>query len=138
MLDGDLSLSRDVAPGLRVDGDRTLLWQVLHNLLSNALKYRQPADGWVRIEGRFQGALVEVHLVNASDGLPNDVVDHLFERFYRASNSRNRRVDGTGLGLSVSREIARALGGELRLAPQRAGEVCFLLLLPRAGSKHAT
>ena len=133
VLDGQLALSCEVAPGLRVDGDRALLWQVLHNLLSNALKYRQPADGWVRIEARAQGALVELRIANASDGLSKEVLEHLFERFYRASDSRNRRVDGTGLGLSVSREIARALGGELRLAPQRQGEVCFVLMLPKAG-----
>ena len=73
-----------------------------------------------------------VAIGNTGPGIPPDEVGRVFERFYRADKARNRRVDGTGLGLNLAREIARAHGGDLLLTESRAGWTAFELVLPAA------
>jgi signal transduction histidine kinase len=132
MLASGLRLDFAVQPGLRMQGDPGLLRQLLHNLVSNAVKYNV-ADGWLRITAHGPSnadGLLAVRVANASMGIPPADRERIFERFYRADVARNRRIEGIGLGLSLSREIARAHGGELRLDPPRPGEVSFSLTLP--------
>jgi len=127
----NLALRADLAPNVRVRADRDLLRQVLQNLLSNACKYNREG-GEIACELRRQGRLAVLTVMNTVD--PETAIDRdrLFDRFYRGDRSRNRKVDGAGLGLSLAREIARAHGGELTLDPPRPGEVAFRLTLPAA------
>jgi signal transduction histidine kinase len=132
MLAPGLRLDFEVPPGLRMQGDPGLLRQSLHNLVSNAVKYNI-ADGWLRITAHGPGredGLLRVRVANASQGIPPADRERIFERFHRSDAARNRRIEGVGLGLSLSREIARAHGGDLRLDPARPGEVSFSLTLP--------
>ncbi|AUT00624.1 two-component sensor histidine kinase [Nostoc sp. CENA543] len=124
-----LQVEIKITPGLQVDGDRDLLNQVLQNLLSNAIKYNLP-EGWIQIEARQRGKIVYITISNASQDIPIGDRDRLFERFYRGDLSRNRKVDGTGLGLSLAREITIAHGGELYLEPTVLGQTAFTLRLP--------
>jgi nitrogen fixation/metabolism regulation signal transduction histidine kinase len=110
-------------------GDPQQLRQVLHNLLSNAIKYNSP-NGWIRIAAVRQGGFIEVSIANSSPGILATDRDRIFERFYRADSARNRQIDGVGLGLSLSREIARAHGGDLRLVEAGEGAARFLVWLP--------
>ncbi|MGB3613345.1 MAG: ATP-binding protein [Elainellaceae cyanobacterium] len=126
-----LRVEADVAPQLSVQGDRDLLTQVLQNLISNAIKYNMP-DGWVRIEARRQPDAIQVSITNASRGIPEGDRDRIFDRFYRGDPARNRRVEGLGLGLSLSREIVHAHGGRLDLALSLGDQTTFLLTLPTA------
>ncbi len=112
-----------------VRGDRDLLRQVLQNLTSNAIKYGTP-DGWIRISATLQAKQWWIDVANASDGIPADKREQLFERFYRVDATHMRKIDGVGLGLSLAKEIARAHGGELSLHAADPGEVCFRLQLP--------
>lgn len=125
-----LTVNTDIDRGLQVQGDRDLLTQIFQNLLSNAIKYNQP-DGWIRIEARRRQANVWVAFTNASEGIRPDESDRVFDRFHRGDAAHSRRIDGTGLGLSLSREIARAHGGDLQLAPLIPGQTRFILVLPR-------
>jgi signal transduction histidine kinase len=132
MLAPGLRIEVAVQPGLRMQGDPGLLRQLLHNLVSNAVKYNV-ADGWLRISAHGPGSadrLLRVRVANASTGIPPADRERIFERFHRADAARNRRIDGVGLGLSLSREIARAHGGDLQLDPGAPGEVVFSLTLP--------
>jgi CheY-like chemotaxis protein len=101
-----------------MNGDAARVRQVLHNLLSNAVKFtdhgrigvrawRDPADGRVCIEVEDSGI-----------GIPAEQMEHVFEAFHQAENAFDRRFGGTGLGLSVARELARAMGGELGVRSQ--------------------
>ena len=128
MLAPELDVSGSIAPGLMVKADAALLQQVLHNLLGNAIKYNLP-NGWIRISASLEGGRVEVSIVNSSVGIPQADHERIFERFYRADPAHNRQVEGVGLGLSLSREIARAHGGDLVLADSGEGEVRFLVSL---------
>lgn len=130
MLAPELEITAAVAPGIVLGVDSSLLRQALHNLLSNAIKYNVD-HGWIRIAARSLPQQVELRIGNASAGIPADERERIFERFYRADRSRNRKVDGLGLGLALSREIVRAHGGELALEPSPEGSVEFALRLPR-------
>ncbi len=106
----------------------TLLRQVLHNLLGNAIKYNLP-NGWIRISASLENGRFELSIANSSAGIPQADHERIFERFYRADPAHNRQVEGVGLGLSLSREIVRAHGGDLVLADSGEGEVRFVVSL---------
>jgi heavy metal sensor kinase len=131
MLAPELAISADIEPDLVVAADGSLLTQALHNLISNAIKYNVDR-GWIRLAARsLPRGEVEVRVANASAGIPPEEREKIFERFYRADRAHGRNVDGVGLGLALSREIARAHGGELSLAAGAVGVVEFSLRLPR-------
>jgi signal transduction histidine kinase len=111
------------------------LRQVLHNLISNAIKYNAHSDqspGWIRISTARWAKHLEVVISNASDGIAKADRERIFQRFFRVDSAHSRAVEGVGLGLSVSREIARAHGGDLALKSDRPGEVQFSLSMPIA------
>ncbi len=104
------------------------LAQVLANLLSNATKY---AGGATRVVAtRTAVGTVEVAVEDAGPGIPDHVREHLFERFSRGDV---HGVPGTGLGLYVVRELARANGGEIEHRPLVGGGSSFVLTLVEAG-----
>lgn len=124
-----LEVQLDIPAQLKVWGDLDLLTQVLQNLISNAIKYNLP-NGWIRIEGRQQQS-VQVTVTNASNPISLLDQERIFDRFYRGDPARTRKVEGIGLGLSLSREIARAHNGDLTLNPTPQGQTSFTLTLPR-------
>jgi signal transduction histidine kinase len=125
-------VSSTVAPGLRTQGDALLLRQLFNNLLSNALRYGRPG-GWMAVSGRQQTGGVEVVFANATAPLGAAQRARFFNRFHRGDGAHNRAVDGHGLGLSLSREIARAHGGDLTLQASPDDEVRLRLWLPSVG-----
>lgn len=128
LLAPELTMQTEIADGLKVWGDRDLLIQVLQNLLSNAIKYNLP-NGWLRIDARQQSAMVLVTFSNASKELSASDRHRIFDRFHRGDPAHTRKVDGTGLGLSLAREIARAHGGDLTLDPDVPHQTSFTLSL---------
>jgi heavy metal sensor kinase len=124
-----LALRKELAPGIRVMADPDLFRQVLQNLFSNAYKYNREG-GFIECLLRREGACAVLSLTNSA--APDLHIDRerLFDRFYRGDLSRNRKVDGTGLGLSLAREISRAHGGDLTAEPAQEGWVTFRLTLP--------
>lgn len=129
MLAEDRTLRVEVPAALRVEGDAVLLRQLFNNLLSNALRHGL-ASGELRIHAVAQAAGVAVEFSNACAPLDAAQRARFFERFYRADPAHNRQVDGTGLGLSLAREIARAHGGELVLLDSPPTRVTLLVILP--------
>ncbi|MEH2151674.1 ATP-binding protein [Nostoc sp.] len=129
MLAPHLTVQTDFTDGLRVKGDRDLLIQVLQNLFSNAIKYNLP-NGWIQIHTHQTPTTLHVTIVNASKDIPVSECDRIFDRFYRGDPSRNRKIEGIGLGLSLAREIARAHRGDLTLDLTSSGQTAFTLTLP--------
>lgn len=130
LLAPQLKVQTDITAQLQVLGDRVLLTQVVQNLVTNAIKYNL-VDGWIRINATQQKASVLITITNSSKNiLPGDR-ERIFERFYRGDPARTRsEVEGTGLGLSLSREIARAHGGDLILDLTPFNQTAFTLTLP--------
>ncbi len=129
LLAPDLAVIADITAELWVTGDRDLLIQVLQNLFSNAIKYNIP-DGWMQIDGRHQGKTVLVTISNASLDIPTNEQQRIFDRFYRGDPARTRKIEGTGLGLSLAREITLAHDGKLTLDPTPSNQTAFTLSLP--------
>ena len=124
-----LTLEQDLAPDIEVNADPDLLEQALQNLASNAIKYNEP-QGRIRFELARENGRLLVRVSNTGPGIPPADRGRIFERFYRADPSRSGRVDGVGLGLSLSREIIRAHGGDLTLEDSGNGLTQFTVELP--------
>ncbi len=125
----ELEVKEDIVSSLPVTADRALMVQVLQNLSSNAIKYNQ-LDGKIRFVLRKENSAARFTIANTGPGIPESDRKKIFERFYRGDKSRSRHIEGFGLGLSLSREIARAHNGDLVLEPTKEGIVAFTLTTP--------
>jgi signal transduction histidine kinase len=113
------------------------LAQAVDNLISNALKFT-PAGGRValtlRADDSADGSGGDRALICVSDtgvGIPADELDQLFGRFFRASTATKNAIPGVGLGLTITRAIAHAHGGDIRVASTLGEGTSFTLSLPR-------
>ncbi|HEX4925117.1 MAG TPA: response regulator [Bdellovibrionales bacterium] len=117
---------RFVAMGLppeRIHSDPIRLRQIVMNLLSNAVKFTE--RGSVTLEYGVEGPNLYFKVADTGPGIPANKVGELFRPFSQADASRSRRHEGTGLGLVLSRRLARALGGDVELVDNRPGSVVF-------------
>jgi signal transduction histidine kinase len=112
-----------------ISGDEQALEQVLHNLLTNAVKY-SPNGGLVEVTVRRDDDQVRITVADEGMGVPEADRDRLFERFYRASNVDGMHISGFGIGLYIVREVVERHGGSVSYVPTDAGGSCFSLTLP--------
>jgi len=132
-----LYIEADVATEIRTDVDK--LRQILKNFLSNAVKFTNEGQIWIRLEQADAPYLVKLSVVDSGIGIPQDKQEIIFEPFKQADGSTRRRYGGTGLGLSISRELADILCGEIRLESEEGRGACFSLLLPlECGEREST
>jgi signal transduction histidine kinase len=103
--------------------------QILGNLLTNALRYT-PAGGRICLTVHTEPHQVRLEVLDSGPGIPEDALPHIFERFYRADRSRSRSEGGSGLGLSIARQLAQAHGGALTAENGKDGGALFILTLP--------
>ncbi|HXZ86600.1 MAG TPA: ATP-binding protein, partial [Myxococcota bacterium] len=113
--------------------------QILVNLLGNAVKFT--ASGFVRLTTRLDPAaggraLLCFEVSDSGIGIPADKLDSIFDSFSQADTSTTRLYGGTGLGLTISRELARLLGGEIQLVSKPAQGATFTLYLPISADDH--
>jgi two-component system phosphate regulon sensor histidine kinase PhoR len=87
-----------------VFADYQRIHQVLNNLIINAIKYNKEG-GWVKVSFREVDDFVEVKVTDTGEGIPEEHLDRIFERFYRVEKSRSRRGGGTGLGLAIVKHV---------------------------------
>lgn len=120
---------------LEVSGDRDAVSQVVLNLLSNAEKYAA-AGGLVEMEAMREGQQVVLRVLDRGPGVPPGLGEKIFEKFFRADDALNSGIQGTGLGLTLARQIARAHGGELAYSPREGGGSCFTLTIPAMPTKR--
>src|ERR1035437_5054870 len=115
-----------------VNGDRDALAQVVVNLLSNAEKYSDSRKEIVLQVTQPTAPLpcVEVRVLDRGLGVPTGCGEKIFEQFYRAHDSLSNGIQGSGLGLTLARQIARAHAGDVVYEPRDGGGSCFILRLP--------
>ncbi len=114
---------------LPLETDPDAVAQIVHNLVANALKYA--ATGAVlelRVRAESGAACIEV--LDRGPGIPAGLEERVFEPFFRAEDSLTQTVSGTGIGLTLARQIARDLGGDVHYQPRPDGGSHFLLRLP--------
>jgi signal transduction histidine kinase len=120
-------------PGeLTVRADTDAIAQVIVNLLSNAEKYSHGEKKITVEASRRDGPLpcAEVKILDRGSGVPRGCEEKIFEKFYRAHDSLSSGIQGSGLGLTLARQIARAHGGDVIYEPRKAGGSSFSLRLP--------
>lgn len=126
---------QDIALSVEIEPERILLVfdeqrmeQVVANLLSNAIKFTSPG-GEVRVEIHDQGELIRLDVVDTGIGVPADEHELVFRRFYQADTAASRAGEGTGVGLSLVRNLVELHGGEILLesAPGRGSRFTILL-----------
>jgi signal transduction histidine kinase len=105
--------------------------RVLYNLVTNAIRHT-PSDGSVVIEvaAEDQERVVVVHVRDSGEGVGENDLPHVFERFYRSEKSRSRATGGAGLGLAIARGIVEAHGGQIWVESQRGQGARFSFTLP--------
>jgi two-component system sensor histidine kinase SenX3 len=117
------------AQRLTVLGDRRELVAAVYNLLDNAVKY-SPARSVVEVRGRPDGDRVELSVRDSGIGIPEEDLEHIFERFYRVDNARAKYLGGTGLGLAIVRHVVGNHRGEVRVESEEGKGSTFVLRLP--------
>ncbi|MEU7045315.1 HAMP domain-containing sensor histidine kinase [Streptomyces varsoviensis] len=121
----------DAARGIIARLDPRRLDVILANLIGNALKH---GGSPVRVAVRTDGDDLVIEVRDHGPGIPEEVLPHVFDRFYKASASRPRS-EGSGLGLSIALENAHIHGGEISAANSPLGGAVFTLTLPRDASR---
>lgn len=142
----DVALAVDAPTKLRVNADANRTAQVLENLLDNALRYT-PAGGRVTVRARPDGAFARVEVRDTGPGVPEALREAIFRRLFRGDPARGAvQGEGSGIGLTIARELVARQGGEIwvegagaasagasgaRASPAGEG-ACFVFTLPRA------
>jgi two-component system phosphate regulon sensor histidine kinase PhoR len=114
--------------------DSEAFYQVVSNLLDNAVKYT-PQNGTITTGFRHvtrpdQSAWIEFYVRDTGMGIPLEDQSRLFERFYRVDKARSRELGGTGLGLAIVKHLVRAHGGDVRVESQVGAGATFFFTLP--------
>ncbi|HTB83484.1 MAG TPA: HAMP domain-containing sensor histidine kinase [Candidatus Sulfotelmatobacter sp.] len=115
-----------------VCGDADALSQVIVNLLSNAEKYSKGGREITLQLTQKSSPLphAELKILDRGSGIPRGSEEKIFEKFYRAHDSLSSGIQGSGLGLTIARQIARAHGGDVIYEAREGGGSCFILRLP--------
>lgn len=129
-LDKNVRLNIDLPPKLPViQGDRDKLAISLHNLLGNAIKY-SATGGEVVVSVSADNGKLSVAFKDKGIGIDKDELEKVFDRFYRAKDSRVSQITGTGLGLPIAREIVRRHGGDIEASSTLNQGSTFTVNLP--------
>jgi signal transduction histidine kinase len=111
-----------------IQTDGTKLRQMLVNLLSNGIKFTD--RGEVHLGCTVNAGMLEVSIADTGVGISAENIEYVFEPFWQAEQTATRKTGGTGLGLSVTRKLARLLGGDVTVASRLGSGTTFLLTLP--------
>ena len=109
--------------------------EVVSNLIENAIKYTPSGEVVVNITG--DDKQISVSVKDSGIGIPAEDIPHLFQKFYRVDNSDTREIGGTGLGLYLSRRLAEAMSGNLRVESKYKEGSTFYLEIPRMSGSEA-
>jgi PAS domain S-box-containing protein len=123
-------------PSLTVWADREKTHQILINLVSNAVKFTKPG-GRITIECDADDSRVHCHVRDTGEGIPAEKLSSIFEPFVQVKTGFTREHEGVGLGLAISRDLARMMHGDLTVASTIGVGSRFTLSLPRRASASA-
>ena len=126
-----IGMETGVPRRLQALADRDKVQQIVLNLLTNAIKFT-PVGGSICIEGNGDETHTWLRVIDTGVGIPEDMLEKIFEPFIQVDASRSRATEGTGLGLAISRDLARGMGGELTARSVLGEGSTFELTLPAA------
>lgn len=124
-----ITLIDDISPNLTIVGDSDYIISLFMNLLDNAFKYT-PRNGKVVVEAWKEDNQVSIIITNNGQGIPQEALPHLFQRFYRVENDLDEHRSGVGLGLAIAEEIVRLHKGVITVDSQPFNFTRFKVILP--------
>jgi heavy metal sensor kinase len=127
--EGGIHLQTESEPVPPLMGDASQLKQALINLLDNALRHT-PSDGTITVRVGSRDRSIRLSVEDSGPGIDSLHLPHLFERFYRIDQARDRQSGGTGLGLAIVKEIIEAHGGTIHAQSQVGNGTTFTITLP--------
>ncbi|HEY8562258.1 MAG TPA: ATP-binding protein [Pyrinomonadaceae bacterium] len=132
-----VALTNKIPAGTFVYADAVRLEQMLTNLIDNAVKFNREGGGVTVGHERADGKDV-ISVADTGEGISNDHLQRIFERFYRTDRARSREIGGTGLGLAIVKHLARLHGGEISVTSTPGKGSVFSIELPEfRASDHA-
>jgi len=111
--------------------DPEKLQQIVLNLLSNAVKFTEPG-GTITLSSEPRGNCIEIHVADTGPGIPPEKLDRIFDAFVQVDRRLNQPVQGVGLGLAISQDLAQAMDGKVTVESVLGEGSTFTLSLPRA------
>jgi signal transduction histidine kinase len=117
-----LSYYNELPKGIAIIADPEQLTRVVHNIVGNAVKYQKPEGGLLlSMRLRDAGDYVQVEIEDNGRGISKEDLPHIFDRLYRGDKSRNTKIKGSGIGLSIVKKIISDHGGQI-WATSKLGE----------------
>ena len=123
---------------LVVRGDRVKIGQVLVNLLTNAVKFNTEGGRITLTARKGGGGFLEVDVADTGVGIPQEALEKIFERFYQVDSTPRRKYEGTGIGLSIVRDILRLHGCTIGVTSQVGRGSVFTFTLPLSRDQQAS
>ncbi|MCD7880078.1 MAG: HAMP domain-containing histidine kinase [Clostridiales bacterium] len=130
-----ITFETDFQPDCVILAGEDDLYQVIYNLVENAIKYNCP-EGLVRVVLGHEDGKVFLRVEDTGIGIPEKEREKVFDRFYRVDKARSREAGGTGLGLSIVRDTVHLYGGWLSVGPRAGGGTWFQATFPEIGSEE--
>ncbi|MGH3361003.1 MAG: sensor histidine kinase, partial [Nocardioides sp.] len=127
-----LAVEMNVAPGVRVHADPTQIERIVLNLLSNAVKFT-PDGGRVTLDAELQSDDVVITVSDTGIGIPEDEQGMVFDRFYRSSLATAEEVQGTGLGLALTKALVNQHAGTITISSIEGAGTTVVVTLPSGG-----
>jgi signal transduction histidine kinase len=129
MIDSTHEICADIIPEIRIEGDPNRIKQVIRIFVDNAVKYT-PEGKKIQIKIYKEDKFSVVEITDAGIGISKEDLDNIFERFYRADESRTKTTGGYGLGLSIAKIIILQHGGKIRVRSKPGSGSKFSVYIP--------
>ena len=112
-----------------ITGSYVLLYRAVYNLVENAIKYNKE-DGWIHVSLNADHKYFYLEVADSGIGIPEESMEHIFERFYRVDKSHSREIGGTGLGLAIARSAIVMHRGAIKVYSQPGKGTTFTVKIP--------
>lgn len=126
----DISLIEEIKDGIIINSDKDKISQVVQNLISNAIKAIKD-DGLIRVSLHEDKNNIYIDVKDNGVGISDEKKEIIFERFYRIDDARNTKINGHGLGLSISKNFVESLGGKIKLKSKPGKGSTFSVIFPK-------
>ncbi len=123
----DIKVIINCPSDIMIEADHFRLSQVFSNLFNNAINYAKEKE--IRIDCNVDSKGCKINFCDTGKGIDPDVLPHIFERFYRGDEGRDRNVGGSGLGLAISKSIIEAHDGTIEVSSESDKGTCFTIKL---------
>lgn len=126
----NIALIEDIKDDVMIFSDKDKISQIFQNIISNAIKAIEK-DGLIKVSLTDDKTNIYIDINDNGVGISEDRKDLIFERFYRIDDARNTKLNGHGLGLSISKNFVESLGGRIKLKSKLGKGTTFSIILPK-------